>query len=66
MAKTTRRVLITMEENLIDWIDQEAKRLGRSRAWLVNRYCIQAMNRKEYQRKGCGSGKGKRKTGKRS
>ena len=48
----TKRVLITMDANLIDWLDEEANRLDRSRAWLMNRYCTQAMNRKEYQRGG--------------
>jgi hypothetical protein len=57
--KPNRRVLITMDESLIQWLDEEGKRLGRSRAWLVNRYCTQAMNRKEYQRKGMGNGRSK-------
>lgn len=58
----TKRVLLTMDTALIDWLDEEAKRLGRSRAWLVNRYCTQAMNRKEYGRK-AGRGQKAKRTG---
>lgn len=52
VSKESRRILVDLDVDLIAFLDDEAKRLDRSRTWLVNRYCTQAMNRKRYQRSG--------------